>query len=73
MMAEPVYSKRAVNRAGERLRASSVGAVRPLDGPELDAAREIVDHWQGLHAVPLSKVAAAFATTCERLGLTNGP
>jgi putative GTP pyrophosphokinase len=67
-MAEPEYSKRAVNRAGERLRASSRGSVRPLDGPELDAAREIVEHWRGLHAVPLSKVAAGLRYYVRKAG-----
>lgn len=63
-MAEPVYSKRAVNRGGERLRASSRGSVRP----ELDAAREIVEHWRGLHAVPLSKVAAGLRYYVRKAG-----
>lgn len=38
-MAKPEYSKRAVNRAGERLRVSFSGSARQLDAPELDAAR----------------------------------
>src|SRR5947209_6447415 len=67
-MAEPEHSKRAMNRAGERLRASSRGSVRPLDGPELDAAREIVDHWRALHAVPLSKVAAGLRYYVRKAG-----
>jgi hypothetical protein len=67
-MAEPVYSKRAVNRAGERLRASHSGSALPLDDPELDAAREIVEHWRGLHAVPLSKVAAGLRYYVRKAG-----
>ena len=67
-MAEQDYSKRAVNRAGERLRKSSGGGVRPPDDPELDAAREIVDYWRGLHAVPLSKVAAGLRYYLRKAG-----
>lgn len=67
-MAEPAYSKRTVNRAGERLRASSGGSVLPPDGAELNVAREIVEYWRTLHAVPLSKVAGALRYYVRKVG-----
>lgn len=67
-MAEPQYSKRAVNRAAERLRISLGEAAEPLDALELDAAREIVENWRRLHAVPLSKVAAGLRYYVGKVG-----
>ena len=67
-VADPEYSKRAVNKAGELLRRSSGSLVQPVEITELDAAREIVEHWRGLHAEPLSKVAAGLRRYVRQIG-----
>jgi ppGpp synthetase/RelA/SpoT-type nucleotidyltranferase len=67
-MTDAVYSKGQVNRAGERLRDDARGHAVPLTGRELEEARQVVEHWRGLHARPLSAVAAGLRYYVAKAG-----
>jgi putative GTP pyrophosphokinase len=70
----PLYSKRQVNKAGTRLRDFRIAlqadsdAWQKHDGPLLDDAMAIVDHWRGRHARPLARVNAGLRYYIKKVG-----